>query len=324
MVALEGLEISVEADVPRQVLNTPGMLAPHDRNFLYGLTKDYYTGEGRIVDAGVFLGASTVCFGSGFIHSSVDTNSIATTRPIEAFELGLLNKGTAKFLHRKGISSYHEVGDCFLDLLRNNMAPVASYVNLNAGDICNYVWNTTHAVEILFLDVVNSMNTNKHVIDEYFPQLIPEKSFVIQKNYYVNSIPHTRVTQEFLAGCFEYLGGINSTAVFKLKSEIPRSDLNKAKNYNFSVEEELDLLSRCIDRAADPVDKCVSAFVRLKVLVNIDRAKAKCEFDSIVKSYLDCNPTCRTNNRVAAARISAEKAMTTVVDSEMQSRIVEV
>ena len=51
--------------IPLSCLDTPSMMSIPERQFLFGLASRYYAGKGIIVDAGIFLGASTRCFGEG-------------------------------------------------------------------------------------------------------------------------------------------------------------------------------------------------------------------------------------------------------------------
>ena len=44
--------------IPKSALSVPSMMSLPERRFLYGVAKDYYRGDGVIVDAGIFLGAS--------------------------------------------------------------------------------------------------------------------------------------------------------------------------------------------------------------------------------------------------------------------------
>ncbi len=53
------------SDFPEHLKKHPSMMSPGEKQFLYGIARNYYTGHGRIIDAGVFLGASTLCLGQG-------------------------------------------------------------------------------------------------------------------------------------------------------------------------------------------------------------------------------------------------------------------
>jgi hypothetical protein len=52
-------------EVPKQAVDYPSMTTLLEKKTLYRLAQRFYTGEGIIVDAGLFLGASTNAFGYG-------------------------------------------------------------------------------------------------------------------------------------------------------------------------------------------------------------------------------------------------------------------
>ena len=51
------------------------MTSPQERAFLHGLTRLYFTGQGVIIDAGVFLSASSAAFGEGALENTSLPNS---------------------------------------------------------------------------------------------------------------------------------------------------------------------------------------------------------------------------------------------------------
>jgi len=64
--------------------NHPGMLTLDERIALYVLARDYYTGSGIIVDAGIFLGCSTACFAEGLRQ-----RGITTGKPIKSYDIAI-------------------------------------------------------------------------------------------------------------------------------------------------------------------------------------------------------------------------------------------
>ena len=53
------------AKAPPTAMAVPSMMSMYEKRFLYGLAKQYYRGDGIIIDGGIFLGASTRCFADG-------------------------------------------------------------------------------------------------------------------------------------------------------------------------------------------------------------------------------------------------------------------
>src|SRR5690606_38881587 len=50
---------------PAAVVDHPGMTSRREKSMLYWLARNHYAGDGLIVDAGLFLGASTNAFAAG-------------------------------------------------------------------------------------------------------------------------------------------------------------------------------------------------------------------------------------------------------------------
>src|SRR5438067_2369515 len=73
-------------DLPQDVAAIPSMMSVGERKFLYGLAKDYYTGAGRIIDAGTFLGASTRCFGAG-LQKNATYDRTRWPSPVISFDM---------------------------------------------------------------------------------------------------------------------------------------------------------------------------------------------------------------------------------------------
>ena len=57
-IAVKDLPVSLDAP-PENVLSHPGLVSPGERALLYRLAREYFTGEGTIVDAGSVLFALT-------------------------------------------------------------------------------------------------------------------------------------------------------------------------------------------------------------------------------------------------------------------------
>ena len=220
-------------NIPKEALAVPSMMSVAERRFLYGLASKYYAGAGVIVDAGIFLGASTTCFGEGLRQSPYLESAIASwQRPIVSFERGIVTPTMPAFFKRNFLDIDLKPGNSFAELVRTNIQPVARLVDLRIGDI-QETGKIEQPIEILFLDVLKLPAINKFVVENYYPQLIPGQSIVIQQDYFYDLLPYIKTYQEYFADYFTYLGEIGSTAAFLCTATIPPE---AAKN----IEEKLD------------------------------------------------------------------------------------
>jgi hypothetical protein len=259
------------------------MMSVPERRFLCGLASKYYTGEGLIVDAGIFLGASTMCFGQGLRENeNLDKAVAAWRRPIVSFERGIVTPTMPAFFKRNALKIDLKPGDSFAELVRANIQPVASLVDLRVGDI-QETGKIEQPIEILFLDVLKLPEITKFVVENYFPRLIPGRSIVIQQDYFYDLLPYIKTYQEYFSEYFTYVGEIGSTGVFLCTAQIPRAAA-------ISIEEKLDsdgqirLASIALQRSIDPTRRFLMALSKARLIRKVQGAKAAQNYLQFVKS----------------------------------------
>ena len=271
--------------IPEAVAAVPSMMSMGEREFLYGIAKDYYKGDGLIIDAGTFLGASTVCLGSG-LKENQDCQAAVSQwqKPIISFELGIANSQMPVSFKRHQVGQNLKAGDSFAPIVEEHIAPVADVVNMQFGDITKTGklklaanLNKGARVEILFLDVLKSPELNSFCFQEYFPRLIPRRSLVIQQDYLNGDLPFIHINQEYFADKFEYVGEISSSAVFRLVHRITEQEVEELFENPPEGEERVSLVSKAAKRSIDHHRRLIIAFSKLRILMQVrglDAAKA--------------------------------------------------
>lgn len=251
--ALEGFRNALPEDLKKH----PSMMSPMELEILYGMTKDYYTGQGKIVDAGVFMGASTRLFGHGIMaNANADAIYAKYAKPVVTLEWGQLGGGMPAFFKRHNIETEGLLdGTSFAPLLRKMIADVLPKTDLNLGDIKEFSWDDT-PIEICFLDVIKSYAINAQVFQMFVPNMIPGHSILIQQDYFIDRLPFLKVTQELLAPYFEYMGNVQSSGYFKLKKAIPQDVLDMATDPKaLPLDEQHRLIEQCADRVGFDQDR---------------------------------------------------------------------
>ena len=219
-------------------LRIPSMMSRDERALLIALAKDHYRGDGVIVDAGVFCGASTVAFAQGIGVSSARDDILSRwAKPIHTYEYGVVNPGMITFFERHGVAGDWHVGDSFESYLRGNIAPVAGLVDLHMGDISAATWNG-EPIEIMFLDVLKSAEIQQAVMRTFMP-FLQVGGILIQQDYFIDGVP------------FEYLGEIQSTAVYRLTKALPSGLFDADPTNALSLDAQLQLLDQARDRSVD-------------------------------------------------------------------------
>jgi hypothetical protein len=219
-----------------------------------------------IIDAGIFMGASTVCFGEGIRrNAAVDRISARWAKPVVSFERGVINTGMPAFFERHKVPDMGSVGDSFAAALVANLAPIADLVDLRVGDILEPAANVTSPVEILFLDVLKLPEISRFAISQFFPRLIPGQSIVVQQDYFIDLLPYIRTDQEFFADHFTYIGEASSSALFLCKRAIDDDAIDRLE-MGVSADAQERLATVAMQRSADPARRFLLALSKTRLL----------------------------------------------------------
>jgi hypothetical protein len=210
------------------------MLSVYEISLLYALARDY-SGEGQILDLGPLMGLTTNALARGLIHN---TREIHKRKRIFSYDLFLL-ENMNHFLKLPDGGSIGSVFPGFLELNRDFL----DYIVPVPGDLLKMSW-TGEPIEIMFIDISKSFHINRHLLQNFFPHLLPEKAIVVQQDFLHVEEYWLPLTMEHLADHFEPLYCVfGAMAVFRLKEPIPEALL----------AEDIGTL---------PLDRCESYFDR--------------------------------------------------------------
>jgi hypothetical protein len=199
-----------------QIHRTTTMLSSAEKRLLYFLARDYHSGQGAIVDAGCFLGGSTVALAQGLVDGGDRKQAV-----VHAFDLFQADP-----------------------FMVENYLPRGEY---RSGDLRQVSW-TDGPIEIFFIDIAKSWETNDHLVTEFFPHLIPGRSIVVQQDYVHEWCPWLHVAMERLAEYFRPLGFVeHNTMVYRLERPIPR-ELTAVPVSTYPREEKIRLMHRSVNR----------------------------------------------------------------------------
>lgn len=227
--------------------DVPTMLSHAECAMLHWLAREFpLTDRGAIVDAGCFLGGSTVSFASGL--SKRDRSANLSHRiftydmfiaPNEPYSLSL-------------IKNDKNPGDSVLDIFSRVINPYSHFVFALAGDFM-LAPPPVNTIDIFFLDLAKTRELNSRAISEFFPKLIPGRSILIQQDYNDHSCPWVNATMELLSDYFEVLCNESSSRVFLYNKMISPSLLTAAAD--MSPAFELELLESSISTETNGVSR---------------------------------------------------------------------
>jgi SAM-dependent methyltransferase len=230
--------------VPAPCAGVQTMLMDDELRLLNYLADEYYTGEGAIVDAGCFLGGSTLALADG-LRRNLTRRGAGEEKLIHSYDRFEIEGWT--------IDSYFpqsaQAGESFRPLFDSNIAPYSGLIEVHPGDILSHTW-AGGPIEILFIDVAKHWTVCDWVTWQFFPRLIPGKSVVVQQDYlYHHWVAWIHVTMEFYSDYFEYVCDTGSNSVAFLNTgRIPEDVLREKTVESLTTAEKIELMDRAASR----------------------------------------------------------------------------
>lgn len=252
----------VRAGAPEAVLAHPGMISAAERAFLYNCVRKYHRQGRQIVDAGVFLGASTVAICEALKARNLRDPAVLS------FEYGVFNANTARMASEL-LGRDFQAGGAFRDLLRDMLARHAALFTLHVGDICEAQPEFQGPISVMFIDVMKDARISEHILRNLFPHMDGE-TILIHQDYFHPNHPWIQYVMAINRDCFEYVGrpdkkgGIN-TAVFRVRDADPDRFRTVAFDPANGREQALDVMDTAIAFHDDPLEQYLVCGVRAAV-----------------------------------------------------------
>jgi hypothetical protein len=230
--------------VPEASASAVTMLIPDELRLLEFLTERYFERRGAIIDAGCFLGGSTLALASG-LRTWLAKRGKAESPLIHSYDLFEVEDWTRGVYFDAGVPA----GATTRARFDAATASHASLVTVHEGDIMASEWSGG-PIEILFIDVAKHWTVCDFVTANFFPHLIPGHSVVVQQDYlYHHWTGWLHVTMEYYADEFEMLcdTGDNSVA-FRLRKPFAPGRIRPNLVASLSYEEKAELMDRAAAR----------------------------------------------------------------------------
>jgi hypothetical protein len=189
----------------------PTMLTEEELLLLRWMARNYYAGDGLLLDCGCFLGGSTVSLAEGLKQSA------ASNKKLHSFDLFVAGPFEGTAWAKGGL----ETGKSFRTLFDKNVAKYAENIEVHEGDITQSSF-PDDLIEILFIDCAKTPQVNDFFVSKLFPRLIPGRSVIIQQDYLHEYLPWIKISMEFFSDYFELLCHAESnSAVYGCIKQIP-------------------------------------------------------------------------------------------------------
>lgn len=149
--------------------------------------------DGLIIDAGCFIGASTVALAQGLERSPLTERD--REGRIVSYDLFFASPAIIeKALPNAGIP----VGGSFESLFRENIRPYARYINVKPGDI-RKATQLSRPITVLFVDILWSTEAVVHFAKTFYPMLDRRRSVLIHQDFVYPYLPWLILSMGMLA-----------------------------------------------------------------------------------------------------------------------------
>jgi len=159
-----------------------GMTSNQERSYAKYYTENEYTGQGEIVDLGSWLGSFTLPLILGLKNNkNYDKLKEKQIHVYEGFiwESSWMEK---EVIGTKLEGKYKE-GDNFLDSFLEQISPYQDMVKINMGDLTTMTWEKEKPIEFLLVDAIKNWDLTNHIIQQFFPALIPNVSLIQHQDF---------------------------------------------------------------------------------------------------------------------------------------------
>ncbi|MBO0705170.1 MAG: hypothetical protein J2P39_07620 [Candidatus Dormibacteraeota bacterium] len=265
-------------DMPAEVRDVRSMLSYEERALLFGLAQDRFDGRGLIVDAGSFVGGSTLALACGLAARGGAPDGV-----IHSYDR-LLLEGYSKDGYYADVEDL-EVGSSLRPVFESNLASHRELVTLHEGDLLLERWDRG-PIEILFVDIAKSWELNAHVVTQFFPSLMPGHGVVVQQDLVHWQYPWCAIVMESLADHFRYAGWTwYGSSVWECVTPLQPEDLERDWRGDVGLDQGLRLLRRSARRAGGR-GAALLELARATLLLEFDRpAEALAEVERIKELY---------------------------------------
>jgi predicted O-methyltransferase YrrM len=272
-----------DSSVPASIFEPIGMVGPEERRSYWWLGKYWLGDQGCIVDAGAFVGASSVAFASG--AAAAGRRSFQGGPILHAFDYFSVIDDYV----RESISEQFspiEVGESYLPIFERQTASYRDMIRTHPGDFLQHRWDGT-PIEILFIDIAKTASLNSNVAAQFFPSLLPGRSIILQQDYFHCWHPYIHITMEYLRDHLELLDDHveYQTAIWLLSSSIPQEKLQRLVSYDFNATERLALLDRLIMHSSQQMRPMIQTVKLWQLCLDKDYDAAFHAFTELDRSH---------------------------------------
>jgi hypothetical protein len=214
-----------------------GMTSKSEQEFCTRYGREIYTGAGEVVDLGCWLGSTTISLVRGLKENRAFLES---SRKVYAYDLFVWFDWMNESLAGTDLIGQFAEGDSFLGEFEARISDHSEFIEVRAGDLTAIGWEQK-PIEFLLVDAMKNWELANAIIRDFYPCLVPGKSFVMHQDFAHWHVPWIHVIHWKLRDYFELFEDVpkSQSVVFKLVRPIPAEFF--AGEYSYQSFSERDV-----------------------------------------------------------------------------------
>lgn len=237
---------------------TKTMMTRNETGMLNRLVSDHYHGLGQIVDAGAFLGGSTVSMGLALVNKKAPLHhrihSYDRFTNFDPYFDRFMSPPVERF-------------QSYLPQFVKNISSVLGHVNIYPGEFCQQRWSG-QPIELFFADIAKSPTLNAHLYSEFSRYWIPGHTIYVQQDFVHLEAPWIQYVIGYLSDYFTIVGVEAPSLILGVRRMVPAEMIARIVADDFSWEEKAEFLERLANRFSDP--ETVLALRLIKARITAD------------------------------------------------------
>lgn len=192
-----------KSDAPKVLRKFPSMLTVGDKALYFDAGRKYQF-KGSIVDAGCFVGGTTMSLVQGLLRNPLlEEHPGEIEKLIRVYDLFKIDDDyILEHLERNYPKHDFSKDKSFLKVFEDNMREFAHMLDVRPGDVIEAGYQDDTPIEILGVDLCKALPVTDFVVREFFPRLILGAR-VIQQDFIHQYHPHIHLSMMILEDYFD-------------------------------------------------------------------------------------------------------------------------
>lgn len=226
----------------------PGMTVPSERAYFKWHAQECFAGEGEAVDLGSWLGSTTAVLAMGLEANPRPAVKRATLHAYDRFTWESWMDDYAEALRYGPYSP----GASFLPEFERVTRRWQERIRVHEGDLLEERWSGG-PIELLLVDAMKSWPLAQHIVEHFYPALLPGQGFVIHQDFGHCFTPWIHLVSYRLRDALVMTQDVprSETAVFRAARPVEISDPSAFRREAFDDQEVDEAFEYCLSITGD-------------------------------------------------------------------------